>query len=138
MNTPQYEALLKIRRWTAYAETSGTPQMRKDLRAAEKMLLALSEENKSLKISNQALRDGRRVGPPNDSVMVTGTPQQQAEAVCAAEFPVDVYRYPCGTITWRKRNGKAPSGTEFIGTYDDGCDWRRVCEDLEEVAKVAA
>lgn len=129
MNTPQYEVILKVRRLTAWADASGNPQIKRDLRAIERAMLAQSEEIRALKISRHALRTGQCV-PTANSSMVAGTAQEQAEAICAAEFPVDVYRFPSGAITWRKRGTKGARGGEFIGSYDEGADCRRVCEDL--------
>lgn len=132
MNTPQYEVVLKVRRLLAWASATNNAQVQRDLRAVEKTILALSEEIKSLKLSRHQLKTGRVPMAPhmNLGVMVTGTPEQQAEAVCAAEGEIDVYRFASGAITWRRRGGKAPKGGEFIGSYDEGADYRRVCEDL--------
>lgn len=127
MNTPSYEVTLRLRRWITYADTNGTDQMRRDLRAVERAILAQSEEIRVLKISRSRLVRG---DAPVKSCMVDGTPEEQAQAICAADGPVDVYRYPRGTITFRKRGSRAAKGAEFIGTYDDGCDYRDVVADL--------
>lgn len=127
MNGPTYNALLKLdklaRANPAHAET---------LAMVRQEMCRQSEEIRRLKISKKVREQGRI--PPYlktaPCVMVMGSPEVQAEAVCGARGPVDVYRYPSGAITWRKRGTKPLVGAEFVGSYDEASDYRRVVEDM--------
>lgn len=139
MNSATYNALLKLDRLA-----KERPDCAEVLSVVRKAMCDQSEEIRRLKIA-KTVKESGRVPPmrlPADrkplycvaGVMVAGTPEVQAEAVCSATGRVDVYRYPSGAITWRKHGAKSQGNMEFIGTYDEGSDYRRVCEDLRVAA----
>jgi len=104
-----------------------------DVRTTLETLLEL------VRLQSRQLYDLRRPRKPNKlgrpaGVLVLGTPQEQAGAMWGAEGPVDAYRYPSGAITWRKRGGLHPRGADFVGSYDEGCDYRDVLADMEVLA----
>lgn len=131
MNSDSYKALLAIDRLA-----KSRPDDSGDLRMIREAILAASEALRRAKIAGTMKAKGivpprRRAFPASCSgVMVSGTVKEQAEAVCSASGEIDVYRFPSGAITWRKRGGSALPNAEFIGSYNDGADWRRVVEDL--------
>lgn len=134
-NTAYQNACLKLDKWIdpPVLNAHKIPELSRDLLGVRKAITDLSEEVRRLKIgrtikqreaSQANLRKGR-------GSLVMGAPKEQAEAICGADGPVDVYRFASGAVTWRERGGKAPKGGEFIGTYDEGADYRQVLEDLQ-------
>lgn len=135
MNGPNYKAMLLLERLA-----KRFPDASADLWTVRGHLSAQAEELRRAKLHVAARKDGRVPplrGNPGGAVIM-GTPTEQAQAICGADGPIDVYRFPSGAVTWRKRGMRPARGGEFIGSYDDGSDWRRVAEDLSCDLAVAA
>lgn len=113
------------------------PEHRHYLEGIHSDVKRLARERNSALKSAMALRTQyghrnlKQFSGGSNGCMVAGTTEEQAHAICSAEGMVDVYRFASGAVTWRERGGKAPKGGEFIGTYDEGADYRNVLEDLQ-------
>lgn len=137
-NTAYQNACLKLDRWIDCPRLSNSYRVNlsRDLAAVREVITGQSEELRRLKIKStienrrEALANARAVKQGRGNILI-GTPKEQAHAICSAEGMVDVYRFASGAVTWRERGGKAPKGGEFIGTYDEGADYRNVLEDLQ-------
>ena len=138
-NSETYEAILKCERWrdTILLSVRDIPRLQQDMDAVIQTIKRQSDDTKSLRLSNLALKQNRK--PPgvrhfgrgslvSASLSTAYKAQQVAEA--AGDGPIDVYRYQIGTVRWLKHGTKYTGKGEFIGTYDQGCDWRRIEEDL--------
>lgn len=137
MNTPSYTAVMKVEKWrkTPRRAVSWPDEFEIDMRLIREVISTQADEIRRLKISRAML--GKPEAPTKSlgrGSVISGTPAQLAEAVCSTDAAVDVYQFETGSITWRKRGGKAPAGGEFIGSYSEGADFRDVLRDFQALA----
>lgn len=139
-NTETYETILACQRWRDAPGLSvkDTPFLSRDMDRTIETIRTLSDELRRARLSNIALKRekiGRPIRPSGRGSIVAASlswsAKAQAVAEAAGDGPIDVYRYQIGTVRWLKSGTKYQGRAEFVGTYDPGCDWRRVREDLQ-------
>ena len=135
-NQVGYIARLRAERWIepVVLSVADITALSRDMAYVRDAIKSLSERNLSLVRKVQALRDGRVPPPraafcraPKEAMTLSEVAVQIAES--AAELPVVAYR-KAGRVKWQPAERALPKDAEFIGTYDEGADWRCIEQDL--------
>ena len=109
-------------------------RQREHLLAAIECIRILTRKNRRL--GAQVGATMKRKVLTHRGLMLSGKPEDVAQDIAevAASYRVHVYQYKRGFRVTTANTLPPPGERKRIGTYDEGCDYRQVVEDLREAA----